>query len=420
MKCQQTPRVLVGADSMAGFLADRRGNVAVLFGFVAPMLFLAVGVAIDYGDLTRLRTDLQNTADAAALAGARRLLTGNGLSTAQQEANARQTAESHVVSNAPEATREIQASAATRQVLVKLTQDKELIFGGLLGMDKSGVAVTGVAEFTPPDVACMLALGQAEPVGIRLDGSAKVTAPKCTLWANARSTSALQSSGSATAAGRVIGTAGGASGAGFSPAPTTYDRTIDDPFLNRYTPPVSTACQYTGFTVTGGGSAAPMNSGVYCSGLKIGGDVALSAGTYYINNSVFEISGTPNIVGSAVTIVLIGNSYLDWKGGATINLSAPTAGPYQDLIMVSDPSGPALTSTIHGNPATTLTGALNGSIYLPNQQLNLTGNSSFDLANTGSKLVARSFAFTGSSLVKLGSDDSLEIAAITKNLRLTK
>jgi hypothetical protein len=88
--------------------------------------------------------------------------------------------------------------------------------------------------------------------------------------------------------------------------------------------------------------------------------------------------------------------------------------------MVSDPSGPALTSTIHGNPATTLTGALNGSIYLPNQQLNLTGNSSFDLANTGSKLVARSFALTGSALVKLGSDDSLEIATSTKNLRLTK
>ena len=403
---------------MAGFLTDRRGNVVVAFGVVAPVVFLAMAAAVNYGELSRARAELQSAADAAAIAGARTLLNDNGLSAAQQETNARQTAENYAIAKVPGATRHIQVSAANRQVLVHLTQDRDLYFG-VLGT-KSGVSATGVAAFNPPDVACLLALGEADPIGIGIGGSGKVTGPKCTLWANTKGAGALTSSGSATASGRRVGTAGGASGGGFSPAPTTYSSTFVDPFLGRYTAPASTACQYTGFTIHGSGSAVPMNPGVYCTGLKIQGDVTLSAGIYYLKDSVFEISGNPKITGSGVTIVLMGNSYLDWKGGAEITLSAPTSGPYVGLILVSDPSGPALASSFHGNPSTTLSGKLQGSIYLPNQKFSMTGNCSIDLQNNGSKLVARAFAADGSSLLTMGSDDSVEIATLTKNLRLTK
>jgi Flp pilus assembly protein TadG len=405
---------------MTGFLADARGNVAVAFGLVAPVLLLFVGVAVDYGDLTRLKAELQNSADAAAIAGARTMLNDNGLGAAQQETNARQTADNYVAAKTPAAAKEIHASAATRQVVVKLAQYKELYFGGFFGAETSTVSVTGVAAFNPPDVACMLALGKTEPVGIELSGSGKVTASKCTMWANAGGATSLQSSGSATATARVVGAAGGASGTGFSPAPKTYGGTFADPFLNRYQSPDSTVCKYSEYIVKASGSATPMLPGVYCNGLKIQGDVTLSPGVYYIKDSVFEITGHPKITGTGVTIVLIGNSYLDWRGGGEITLSAATSGPYEGLIIVSDPNGPALTSTFHGNPSTTLFGLLNGSVYLPNQKFAITGNASIDLANTGSKLVAKSFVVTGSALVTLGSDDSLEIAAVTKNLRLVQ
>jgi hypothetical protein len=171
-----------------------------------------------------------------------------------------------------------------------------------------------------------------------------------------------------------------------------------------------------------GGSSVALKPGVYCNNLTIGGDATLSPGTYYLYNSIFETRGSANITGSGVTIVLVGNSRLDWGAGGAISLSAPETGQYAGLIIVSDPNGPAQISTMQGNFLTSviLEGTFNGSIYLPNQQLAMTGNSKIWLANTGTKIVAKSISITGSALVTLGSDDYAEAKIATKNLRLIK
>ena len=49
---------------------DRRGSVLVLFGLLACVLMLFVGLAVDVTLAVRFRSALQNAADAAALAGA--------------------------------------------------------------------------------------------------------------------------------------------------------------------------------------------------------------------------------------------------------------------------------------------------------------------------------------------------------------
>jgi hypothetical protein len=50
----------------------------------------------------------------------------------------------------------------------------------------------------------------------------------------------------------------------------------------------------------------------------------------------------------------------------------------------------------------------------------MTGNSNIWLANTGTKIVAKSITLTGSAAVTLGSDDYAETKTATKNLRLIK
>src|SRR5436190_10506253 len=63
---------------LGGFWKDKSGNVAVLAAFLFPALAVATGVGIDLTSLNRSRQEMQNVADAAALAGARVLATAEG------------------------------------------------------------------------------------------------------------------------------------------------------------------------------------------------------------------------------------------------------------------------------------------------------------------------------------------------------
>lgn len=53
------------------FAADRRGNFAMMFALVAPVLILAVGVAVDLSTLVRAKTTMQSALDSAVLAASR-------------------------------------------------------------------------------------------------------------------------------------------------------------------------------------------------------------------------------------------------------------------------------------------------------------------------------------------------------------
>ena len=55
----------------ARFSRDARGGVAITAALVLPVLLLFVGASVDYSRMSAARTQLQSTADAAALDAAR-------------------------------------------------------------------------------------------------------------------------------------------------------------------------------------------------------------------------------------------------------------------------------------------------------------------------------------------------------------
>jgi Flp pilus assembly protein TadG len=63
-------------------LRDERGNVALLFGLMLVPLVFATGVAVDYGRAVMIRSMLQSSVDAAALAGASAYIAPSAASTA--------------------------------------------------------------------------------------------------------------------------------------------------------------------------------------------------------------------------------------------------------------------------------------------------------------------------------------------------
>src|SRR5919197_5051551 len=59
------------AKSCRAFAPDNSANVVIIFGLVAPVLFGAAGVAIDYSTAVATRARMQSVADSAAVAAAR-------------------------------------------------------------------------------------------------------------------------------------------------------------------------------------------------------------------------------------------------------------------------------------------------------------------------------------------------------------
>ena len=66
------------ARAVQGFAGDARGDVAILFGLMALVLFAMIGLAIDYGRFVNARSQTIAATDAAVLAGARALQTNGG------------------------------------------------------------------------------------------------------------------------------------------------------------------------------------------------------------------------------------------------------------------------------------------------------------------------------------------------------
>ncbi|MBN9354047.1 MAG: pilus assembly protein, partial [Hyphomicrobium denitrificans] len=67
-----------GSRAVEKFSRDTRGDVAILFGLMALVLFAMIGLAVDYGRFVNARSQTIAATDAAVLAGARALQTNGG------------------------------------------------------------------------------------------------------------------------------------------------------------------------------------------------------------------------------------------------------------------------------------------------------------------------------------------------------
>jgi Flp pilus assembly protein TadG len=70
-------RVALG-DAVKRFGSDARGDIAILFGLMSLVLFMMIGLAVDYGRFVNARSQTIAATDAAVLAGARALQTNGG------------------------------------------------------------------------------------------------------------------------------------------------------------------------------------------------------------------------------------------------------------------------------------------------------------------------------------------------------
>jgi hypothetical protein len=447
---------------------DRRGVTSLLFGVSAVAMVGLAGLATEGGTWYLEKRHGQNTADAAAVAGA--LALANFESDAASIADATNVAARNTYLSGT--SNGVATSVAISKVTYNglpgiravITRSPPRLFSSLfltanVSISESALAVV---QTSAGGNACTLALTG----GLIFGGSTAVNGSNCALASNKTGPNSIGFTGNkATVTDGVLVASGGCSNCGNSPGYLMYQPPTTNPFAAIYDPTTQTGLTMPTFSgskcltvpqVTGTSSApttltpwTSSNQVAYCGtgGNGNGGTLATSTGnvlnfvpgTYFFQNASLSFNGgtvectscSPG--GAGVTIILIGTSAnkigtISIGGSATVTLNAPAINSYNaafnGVLFYMDKIAQPTNGS--GNAPVSLTGngnvSLTGGMYFPTVNVNYSGDvSSTNPSTACTELVGGSIDFTGNSSVNISgcSSDGTAVAK-TQSVQLVQ
>jgi hypothetical protein len=358
--------------------------VFIAVAMVTLLGFLAM--TLDVGAGHRMRRMAQTAADAGAWGGGteiyRRMGSDTVIASARNEAIRNGFPADDVTVNYPPATGAFAGNNQYVEVIINRTIPT--IFGSIFNISSLNTAARAVAGVGSHSLTCLYSLDPSGAGAINVQNGGELDT-NCGVSINSTSPSALDvnNSGTLDASGNPIGIAGGWSGNKTpSPAPGTGASPVMDPF-NYLTPPTVGACTQTGLlTLTKDTTLTP---GVYCGGIRVKSKTATFSapggvpGMYILKGGlVVETSGI--VTGSEITFYnTFDGTYpygkFDFGTGCKATLSAPTSGPYKNILMYQDPAAPADVQNVFACSSDTPP-ELTGSLYFPTQEFLFNGSNS--------------------------------------------
>ena len=384
-------------------LRDRKGNAMLIAAFAMPVLVGASGLATDTVQWTLWKRQLQRQADSAALAGAYALAQGanvNNSATAEiNRYNLVTLTGSPVIQNAPTTG---DFAGDTSAVRVVLSTSQTLPFSSFFLSSPPVITAEATARVVAGGTYCMWAREPTAVVGITMKGNATVNMG-CGMFTNSKASNAVNAGGSSQITATPVAAVGGLQSSSNYVSPTTlqpYSIPQPDPFANLPEPTVPTPC--ANLKVQPNDASSTIAPGCY-STMNINGPVVLQAGVYFINGGSFS-AGAQAIITQlntaslkGVTIILTGNNAnniatINMNGSAQVQLTASETGAFAGVLFYQDRRAPdSGTNLINGNANSTLQGA----IYMPNQEVEFSGNSGM---NTNClQIASRRITFTGNN-----------------------
>ena len=350
-----------------------RGGIAVSFALALPALFGMLGLASDYAMMTKVRGDLQQAADAAALAGAREIPLAN--SNAGQVASAVRSFAAYKLRNDATATDEklaagnlsldVQVIGDFSAVKVTISEAWTPFFMHFIDAGVTPVEVTATARFVGRNNICVLGLDPGN-TAVLLDGGSRLTGNKCGVFSNSTGKAGLFVDSGAIVKAQIICSAGGASisgSASVTPAPITDCPTVQDPLASRAAPSYG-GCDHTNLVLDS--VTKTIGPGVYCGGLAIQGNakITLNPGLYVIKDGGLRVIAQASITGEGVGFFITGKSAAatQFTMQTHISLIAPKNGPMAGLLFFEDRS--LVTQLMHRITSDDAR-VLLGTIYLP-------------------------------------------------------
>jgi hypothetical protein len=281
---------------------------------------------------------------------------------------------------------------------------RRLGFSSLFMSDPPTITVTATAAVFDAGTYCALARANSGP-GIIIGGSTHVDLGCGAIANSTDGDNAVDVLGGAhtfiadpvAAVGGIDGTING------SPNLTPYTMEMDDPYedLDTDVPSGMSCTNFRSHTVTGGAGtdASPINltPGCYSTFNPGNNTYNLRPGTYYLNNVDLSLSGLTKLRGTGVTIILTGSrpGSLTMNGSSSMDLTAPTSGPFANLVLVQSPHATTgNNNTINGDNGT----ALDGAIYFPNGDLTFSGSTAD--ATQCALIIGWTLTFTGNANIQ--------------------
>lgn len=388
---------------MRSFLKDRSGQMTLIVGMLSPVGMGVAAFAIDLSNVKLIDNRLHVAADAAALAAVAVLpdtTTALNRALSIAAANARPsdgtvTTASDVQFGAFDTSTKTFTANATPTNAVRVTAARTSSRGnpitfafakalGFTSLDRTESAIA--VRFSP--AYCFLVLDASASGALSVSGTGKLSVPNCGVQVNSTSATAATAGNNSIAQARSFCVVGGYSGTSFSPTPITPCAAAPDPLAALPEPsPPTAGCYYNGLN-TGSSMSLPSNV-TYCGNITLNGNgnFSLQPGLYYFKNATVKLLQNSSLTGSGVTIFLDANSTIQFSASGTVNLTSPSTGTYQGvLIFQSRSASAATTNVVRGSP----TVYMDGTIYTPSSTLSMTGSGSIsDVAKTGYVIAGR-------------------------------
>lgn len=385
------------------------GSIAIILAIILPILIGFGALSTDVAQWYWEQRNLQSTADAAAAAGALEIWY---TSNTQAERRAREDATRNDIGASAIVTATSPPESGpydgnTMCVSVTIRKPMTLNLARLVGLESVTVTAYSTAMVEMADEHCVLALDPSQAGAVTVTGAGNVYMD-CGVASNSSSSSSLTlGSGSAIMGVSSVAVRGGIENKGtltVTGTTRTEHPPFEDPYADTEMPPV-TGCDHTKLT-TQPNTNTTLTQGTYCNGMSLKGNVTLAPGTYVIDGGDLDISADAVVRGQGVTIILTGDSPAKVgqinkiNGGADVELSAPSSGPYAGMLLIQDPAAESCEKSTCNQMNGGADMNLQGAIYFPKQTLSFSGNSSIDSFNPDEgclQIVARQVIFNGDS-----------------------
>lgn len=311
----------------------------LMFCLLFGGLMLATGGTLDIANIMRVRSNMQNVADSAALAGASQYrLSNSDTNVVKQVALA--FADSALKTADIDGHPTVTVNESDRSVAVRIEARVKFRFIRISGNEGIDLNSRAVARAGSTSVICLLALGDGS-TNLGVDNG-RVTAPKCNTHSNSKASDGLVVAGLATISSKVICTGGGYVGSesAFSPKPATDCPEAADPLGARQAP-TETKCDFTNFKVDLG--LQTLRPGVYCGGLIVQQPtrIRMMHGTYIMKDGPLVLSDGASLNMVDASVYLTGtDSVLYFDYTSSLDLSAPVAGPMAGILFFEDRDAP--------------------------------------------------------------------------------
>ena len=387
---------------------SERGQAIILIVLSIVGLLALTALAVDGGNAYSERRRAQNAADTTVLDAALAKLRGQNLYTeglARAASNKYVDSDPTFASSNPDVNVEIYNpprtgpySGNSDYIQAIITEKVRTYFGRVIGIDTVTNKVEAVARAKPPIITppfggnAIVGLSPHDCQAIKYQGSAVTTVTGGGIFTNSDCEDAafFNNSGSAQLTAPCLQTVGGIT---YKPGALN----IPAGCINSGVPPIP-APVYPDPTCSGPATQTGnvLSPGTVAGNFPPGGVTQLNAGIYCVGGN-FTMNATETLTGHGV-VIRVETGHVRWNGGAHLDLSAPTSGPFTGLLLFLPLSNHSVVE-INGDSSS----IISGSIMAPSADVTINGTGALGL---NGQVIGYTVTLSGTSAIKINYNSS--------------